>query len=235
MTAPTILVVDDEPRMLTMLELALGAAGYQVRTAPDAEGAWRILQEDALALVVLDVMMPGTSGLELCGRIREHSSVPVILLTARDGAADRVEGLEAGADDYLAKPFSPRELVLRVGAILRRMSDREPRRVVGTRRRVGPLTLDAALQLVHRGERDLHLTPSEFRLLWLLTEDVGILVATDRLLEAIGHDSDRWGGRAALRTAIYRLRGKIEDADSEPCIATEHGRGYRFVTPTPAS
>ena len=155
----------------------------------------------------------------------------MILLTARDAAADRVEGLEAGADDYLAKPFSPRELVLRVGAILRWTSDREPQKVVGTRRRVGDLTLDAALSLARRGERDLHLTPSEFRLLWLLTDDVGSLVATERLLEAIGHDSDRWGGRAALRTAMYRLRGKIEDAGAEPCIATEHGRGYRFVTP----
>ena len=231
MSGETVLVVDDEPRMLAMLELALGAAGYEVRTAPDAERAWRVLQEEAIALVVADVMMPGTSGLELTQRIREHASVPVILLTARDAAADRVEGLEAGADDYLAKPFSPRELVLRVGAILRWTSDREPQKVVGTRRRVGDLTLDAALSLGRRGERDLHLTPSEFRLLWLLTDDVGSLVATDRLLEAIGHGSDRWGGRAALRTAMYRLRGKIEDAGAEPCIATEHGRGYRFVTP----
>lgn len=228
---PTVLVVDDEPRMLAMLELALGAAGYAVRTAADAEQAWRVLQEDAIALVVLDVMMPGTSGLELCRRIAAHAGVPVILLTALDAAADRVEGLEAGADDYLAKPFSPRELVLRVGAVLRRTSDRAPQPVAGTKRKVGDLTLDAALSLGRRGDRDLHLTPSEFRLLWLLTEEVGTLVGTERLLEAIGHTSDRWGGRAALRTAIYRLRGKIEDAGAHPSIATEHGRGYRFVAP----
>lgn len=232
MSAPqAVLVVDDEPRMRTMLELALGAAGYAVRTAADASSAWRVLQEESIALVVLDVMMPGVSGLELCQRIREQAAVPVILLTARDAAADRVEGLEAGADDYLAKPFSPRELVLRVGAILRRTSGRQPQRVVGTRRAVGDLNLDAALSLARRGSRDLHLTPSEFRLLWLLTDEVGTLVSTDHLLEAIGHDSDRWGGRAALRTAIYRLRGKIEDGPTEPAIVTEHGRGYRFVTP----
>ena len=96
---------------------------------------------------------------------------------------------------------------------------------------MGDLNLDAALSLARRGSRDLHLTPSEFRLLWLLTDEVGTLVSTDHLLEAIGHDSDRWGGRAALRTAIYRLRGKIEDGPAEPAIVTEHGRGYRFVTP----
>lgn len=227
---PIILVVDDEPRMLAMLELALGAGGYAVRSAQNVEHAWRVLHEEAVALVVLDVMMPGTSGLELCRRLAEHA-VPVILLTALDAPADRVAGLEAGADDYLAKPFSPRELVLRVGAVLRRTAARTPQPVVGTRRKVGDLTLDAALSLGRRDDRDLHLTPSEFRLLWLLTEEVGTLVGTDRLLQAIGHSSDRWGGRAALRTAIYRLRGKIEDAGAHPSIATEHGRGYRFVLP----
>ncbi len=227
----TILVVDDEPRMVAMLELALEAAGHTVRRAHDARAAWEVLTREAVDLVLLDVMLPGTSGVELCRRIREHSSTPVILLTALGASPERVEGLEAGADDYMTKPFSPRELVLRVAAVLRRTGGRPPRPIATTRRTVGDLNLDAALGLVRRGDRDLHLTPGEFRLLWLLTEQPGATVGGDQLLEALGHDTDRWGGRAALRTAVYRLRGKIEDPGREPRIVTEHGRGYRFVTP----
>ena len=227
----TILVVDDEPRMVAMIGLALEAAGHEVLTARDAATAWHTLTEQAVDLVVLDVMLPGTSGLALCRRIREHSSTPVVLLTALGAANERVQGLEAGADDYLAKPFSPRELVLRIGAVLRRTADRAPQPIATTRRVVGDLTLDAALGLGRRGDRDLHLTPGEFRLLWLLTDQPGSTVPTEQLLEALGHDTDRWGGRAALRTAIYRLRGKIEDPGRDPRIVTEHGRGYRFVAP----
>lgn len=227
----TILVVDDEPRMVAMIGLALEAAGHDVLTARDATQAWQVLTDRAVDLVVLDVMLPGTSGLQLCRRIREHATTPVILLTALGAASERVEGLEAGADDYLAKPFSPRELVLRIGAVLRRSSGRVVQPIVTTRRSVADLTLDAALGLARRGNRDLHLTPGEFRLLWLLTEQPGATVSGDYLLEVLGHDTDRWGGRAALRTAVYRLRGKIEDPGQPPRIVTEHGRGYRFVAP----
>lgn len=227
----TILVVDDEPRMVAMLELALEAAGHDVRTARDAAVAWDVLTHEPIDLVLLDVMLPGTSGIELCRRIREHSATPVILLTALGASTERVVGLEAGADDYVAKPFSPRELVLRVAAVLRRTEGRPAQPIVTTRRSVGDLTLDAALGLARRGDRDLHLTPGEFRLLWLLTDQPGATVSGDQLLEALGHDTDRWGGRAALRTAVYRLRGKIEDPGREPRIVTEHGRGYRFVAP----
>lgn len=227
----TILVVDDEPRMVAMIALALEASGHDVVTAQDAEAAWQVLTERPIDLVVLDVMLPGTSGLQLTRRIREHSSTPVVLLTALGSAPERVEGLEAGADDYLAKPFSPRELVLRVAAVLRRTEGRPAQPIITTRRTVGDLTLDASLGLGRRGDRDLHLTPGEFRLLWLLTDQPGATVSGDQLLEALGHGTDRWGGRAALRTAVYRLRGKIEDPGREPRIVTEHGRGYRFVVP----
>lgn len=227
----TILVVDDEPRMVAMIALALEASGHDVVTAQDAEAAWQVLTERPIDLVVLDVMLPGTSGLQLTRRIREHSSTPVVLLTALGSAPERVEGLEAGADDYLAKPFSPRELVLRIGAVLRRTEGRELQPIVTTRRTITDIVLDAALGLARRGGRDLHLTPGEFRLLWLLTDRPGATVSGDQLLEALGHDTDRWGGRAALRTAVYRLRGKIEEPGNGPLIVTEHGRGYRFVAP----
>lgn len=227
----TILVVDDEPRMVAMIALALEAAGHDVLTARDAAAAWQVLTERPIDLVVLDVMLPGTSGLHLTRRIREHSSTPVVLLTALGAAPERVEGLEAGADDYLSKPFSPRELVLRIGAVLRRTEGRESRPIVTTRRTVADIVLDAALGLARRGDRDLHLTPGEFRLLWLLTDRPGATVSGDQLLEALGHGTDRWGGSAALRTAVYRLRGKIEVPGHGPLIVTEHGRGYRFVAP----
>lgn len=227
----TILVVDDEPRMVAMIALALEAAGHDVLTARDAAAAWQVLTERPIGLVVLDVMLPGTSGLHLTRRIREHSSTPVVLLTALGSAPERVEGLEAGADDYLSKPFSPRELVLRIGAVLRRTEGRASRPIVTTRRTVADIVLDAALGLARRGDRDLHLTPGEFRLLWLLTDRPGATVGGDQLLEALGHVTDRWGGSAALRTAVYRLRGKIEVPGHGPVIVTEHGRGYRFVAP----
>ena len=227
----TILVVDDEPRMVAMIALALEAAGHDVLTARDAAAAWQVLTERPIGLVVLDVMLPGTSGLHLTRRIREHSSTPVVLLTALGSAPERVEGLEAGADDYLSKPFSPRELVLRIGAVLRRTEGRASRPIVPTRRTVADIVLDAALGLARRGDRDLHLTPGEFRLLWLLTDRPGATVGGDQLLEALGHVTDRWGGSAALRTAVYRLRGKIEVPGHGPVIVTEHGRGYRFVAP----
>ena len=227
----TILVVDDEPRMVAMLELALQAAGHEVRTARHAEAAWKVLTEEPIDLVVLDVMLPGTSGIEFCRRVREHSAIPVILLTALSASHERVDGLEAGAGDYVTKPFSPLGLVLRVAAVLRRTEGRPAQPIITTRRTVGDLTLDASLGLGRRGDRDLHLTPGEFRLLWLLTDQPGATVSGDQLLEALGHGTDRWGGRAALRTAVYRLRGKIEDPGREPRIVTEHGRGYRFVVP----
>lgn len=224
----TILVVDDEPRMLEMLEVALQAAGHRTLTAPDAATAWRLLSAEPVSLVVLDIMLPGTSGIDLCRRVREHSDVPIVLLTALGGDADRVLGLEAGADDYVPKPFSPRELVLRVAAILRRTAHREPAPMASTRRSVGELRLDAAqIAGSHRG-RDLHLTASEFRLLWLLMERPGETVDVAVLADAIG-SAPEWGGRGSLRTAVYRLRGKLAAPSGGMRIVTDHGRGYRLV------
>lgn len=223
-----VLVVDDEPRMVSMLQLALDAAGHRTLAAATADAAWDILSTAPVDLVVLDVLLPDSSGIELCRRVRETSDVPIILVTALGDTVDRVVGLEAGADDYIAKPFSPRELVLRVAAILRRSADRTRRPVVHTRRAAGRVVLDAALSLGRLGDRDLHLTPTEFKLLWLLAERPG------------GRSPStcspmRWGttmrvdARAALRTAVYRVRGKLEEPGGGAEIESEHGRGYRLV------
>lgn len=229
MTAHRILLVDDEPRMVELLTFALDAAGYAVASAPDAERAWTVLGSEPIHLVVLDVMLPGASGVELCRRIREHSSLPIILLTALGADVDRVAGLEAGADDYVVKPFSPRELVLRVGAVLRRADAAAPP-AAATVRDVGDLQLDAATGQARRDGRDLHLAPSEFRLLWALAEQPGQTVAWDVLLRALGQSTGQWGGREAVRTAMYRLRGKLGDEHHDPRrILSDHGRGYRLV------
>lgn len=224
-----VLVVDDEPRMVSMLQLALDAAGHRTLAAATADAAWDILSTAPVDLVVLDVLLPDSSGIELCRRVRETSDVPIILVTALGDTVDRVVGLEAGADDYIAKPFSPRELVLRVAAILRRSADRTRRPVVHTRRAAGRVVLDAALSLGRLGDRDLHLTPTEFKLLWLLAERPGRTVPLDVLTHAMGHDNEGWDARAALRTAVYRVRGKLEEPGGGAEIESEHGRGYRLV------
>ncbi|WP_298130755.1 response regulator transcription factor [Micropruina sp.] len=224
----TILIVDDEPRMLEVLEVALQAAGYRTVTAADAGAAWRSLTTEPVALMVLDIMLPGTSGTELCRRVREHSDVPIVLLTALGGDSDRVQGLEAGADDYVTKPFSPRELVLRVAAILRRVSHRDPQAMASTRRSVGELRLDATQVAGSYQDRDLHLTATEFRLLWLLMERPGETVGVELLTDSLG-SAPEWGGRGSLRTAIYRLRGKLTTPTGGMQIVTDHGRGYRLI------
>ncbi len=224
----TILIVDDEPRMLEVLEVALQAAGYRTVTAADAGAAWRSLTTEPVALMVLDIMLPGTSGTELCRRVREHSDVPIVLLTALGGDSDRVQGLEAGADDYVTKPFSPRELVLRVAAILRRVSHRDPQAMASTRRSVGELRLDATQVAGSYQDRDLHLTATEFRLLWLLMERAGETVGVELLTDSLG-SAPEWGGRGSLRTAIYRLRGKLTTPTGGMQIVTDHGRGYRLI------
>ncbi len=224
----TILIVDDEPRMLEVLEVALQAAGYRTVAAADAGAAWRSLTTEPVALMVLDIMLPGTSGTELCRRVREHSDVPIVLLTALGGDSDRVQGLEAGADDYVTKPFSPRELVLRVAAILRRVSHRDPQAMASTRRSVGELRLDATQVAGSYQDRDLHLTATEFRLLWLLMERPGETVGVELLTDSLG-SAPEWGGRGSLRTAIYRLRGKLTTPTGGMQIVTDHGRGYRLI------
>ena len=223
---PTVLVVDDEPIVRDVVVRYLQRAGYETLEANDGDHARALLEERTPDLVVLDVMLPGTDGLELCGWIRERSPLPVILLTARGEEADRIVGLDLGADDYVAKPFSPRELVARVRAVLRRADPEESsvQRLV-----YDDLELDAGARDVRLAGRELQLTAKEFDLLWFLASHPRKVFSRDQLMRRI------WGYEAALDTGtvtvhIRRLREKIEATPSRPrYLETVWGVGYRFT------
>jgi DNA-binding response OmpR family regulator len=222
----TVLVVDDEPIVREVVVSYLEQEGYRTLEAGDGDTARRLLQEDPPTLVVLDVMLPGTDGLELCRWIRARSDLPVIMLTARGEEADRIVGLELGADDYVTKPFSPRELTARVRTVLRRSSPR----IAKTGRLIFEgLELDARTREVTRGGDALRLTAKEFDLLWFLSNHPRQVFSRDQLMGRV------WGYEAALDTGtvtvhIRRLREKIEDDPSHPRhLQTVWGVGYRFV------
>jgi DNA-binding response OmpR family regulator len=222
----TVLVVDDEPIVREVVVSYLEQEGYRTLEAGDGDTARRLLQEDPPTLVVLDVMLPGTDGLELCRWIRARSDLPVIMLTARGEEADRIVGLELGADDYVTKPFSPRELTARVRTVLRRSSPRVPKT---GRLTFEELELDARTREVTRGGEALRLTAKEFDLLWFLSNHPRQVFSREQLMDRV------WGYEAALDTGtvtvhIRRLREKIEDDPSHPRrLQTVWGVGYRFV------
>jgi DNA-binding response OmpR family regulator len=222
----TVLVVDDEPIVRDVVARYLEREGYQTLEAGDGGDARALLERQSPDLVVLDVMLPGIDGLELCRWIRDRSTVPVILLTARGEEADRIVGLELGADDYVTKPFSPRELVARVRAVLRRSA--QP---AGSQARLafGDLEMSGETRDVHRGGRALRLTAKEFDLLWFLASHPRRVFSRDQLMRSV------WGYEAALDTGtvtvhIRRLREKVEDDASRPrFLETVWGVGYRFA------
>ena len=222
----TVLVVDDEPIVREVVVRYLEREGYATLEADDGNGARELLERESPDLVVLDVMLPGTDGLELCRWIRSRSELPVIMLTARGEEADRIVGLELGADDYVTKPFSPRELAARVRTVLRRAR-------TGTqatdRLGFGDVELDAHTREVRKGGVDVRLTAKEFDLLWFLASHPRRVFGRDQLMTRV------WGYEAALDTGtvtvhVRRLREKIEDVPSEPRhLQTVWGVGYRIV------
>jgi DNA-binding response OmpR family regulator len=223
----TVLVVDDEPRLADVVRMNLEVEGYRVLTAANGMEALARLTQDLPDLVVLDVMMPEMDGFETLRRIRQVSSVPVIMLTVRAEEADRIKGLEIGADDYLAKPYSPRELQTRIKAVLRRAFAPAPARK--TRIVVDEdLTIDFGSREVWvRGEK-VTLRPTEYRLLYHLVNNAGRLMTHDTLLSKVwGHeyrDESHY-----LRLYITYLRQKLERDPAHPkYILTERGMGYRF-------
>jgi two-component system, OmpR family, phosphate regulon response regulator PhoB len=225
-----ILVVDDEPDISALVAYHLTRASYRVRTVADGAEALVALENQTPDLIVLDLMLPGISGLEVLREVRgraECAGVPVVLLTARREEQERIEGLRHGADDYIAKPFSPRELVLRVGAILRRVHQLPPERQVGRVLRVGPFTLDAAAARAEIGGEEVPLTPTEFRLLQVMMERRGRVQSRDQLLESV------WEVTASITTRtvdmhVQRLRGKL--GEHAAWVQTVRGFGYRFRT-----
>jgi DNA-binding response OmpR family regulator len=229
MRAP-ILVVDDDPKIVSLVKTYLEREGFRVVTAPDGMAALRACNELHPGLIVLDLMLPELDGLALMRIIRERSAVPIVMVSARGAVADRVYGIHEGADDYLAKPFSPAELVVRVKAVLRRAKDPD-----GSRSTRGVLThVDLAIDLdrveVRRGGGVLALTPAEFRLLVALVEARGRVLTRQALLDSLYGPSQ---GEALERTVdvhIGRLRDKLgEDAGAPRYIRTVRGVGYRAV------
>ena len=222
----TVLVVDDEPIVREVVVRYLAREGYRTLEAGDGDTARELLERDPPNLVVLDVMLPGTDGLSLCRWIRARSQLPVILLTARGEEADRIVGLELGADDYVTKPFSPRELAARVRTVLRRSA---PAELGEARRTFGDLEIDAGSREVTKAGEQLRLTAREFDLLWFLASHPRQVFSRSQLMDRV------WGYEAALDTGtvtvhVRRLREKIEDEPSRPArLETVWGVGYRFV------
>jgi len=222
----TVLVVDDEPIVREVVVSYLRREGFRTLEAGDGNTARELLESDEPGLVVLDVMLPGADGLELCRWIRSRSDVPVIMLTARGEEADRIVGLELGADDYVTKPFSPRELAARVRTVLRRSG---PSVAKADRLSFEALEIDARTREVTKDGEPLRLTAKEFDLLWFLANHPRQVFSRDQLMDRV------WGYEAALDTGtvtvhMRRLREKIEDEPSRPrYLETVWGVGYRFV------
>jgi DNA-binding response OmpR family regulator len=220
-----ILVVDDEPRVREVVARYLQRDGYEVDVAVDGEDARHCLADFMPDLVVLDVMLPAGSGLEVLRDIRRHGELPVILLTARAEEADRVAGLELGADDYVVKPFSPRELTARVRSVLRRAT---PRPVLGRFTFEG-LTIDTASREVSVDGTAVELTAREFDLLAFLASSPRQVFSRGQLLEQVWDSSTDWQDPATVTVHVRRLRQKIEGDPQNPrWVTTVWGVGYRF-------
>ncbi|MDI2132599.1 response regulator transcription factor [Yinghuangia seranimata] len=225
-TAGTVLVVDDDPTVAEVVVDYLRAAGFATAHAPDGPTALAMAESTPPDLVVLDLMLPGMDGLEVCRRLRERAPVPVVMLTALGEESDRVLGLEIGADDYVTKPFSPRELVLRVRSVLRR-TGAAAAGVGGAPLRHGLLEVDVGAHRATRGGRELALTAREFDLLCFLMQHPGRVFSREELMHEVWGWS--FGDRSTVTVHVRRLREKIEDDPAAPrMLVTVWGVGYRL-------
>jgi len=226
---PKILLVEDERSIAEGLKVSLESEGFQVAWAKDGHEALAAWERSGPDLIVLDLMLPGVSGTEVCRTIRARSDVPILMLTARDTEVDRVVGLEIGADDYLTKPFSTRELIARIRAILRRApigmsatTEEQPVEACGVR-------VDRGRHEVTVDGREVELPPKEFELLAVLVEHAGRVLTRNQLIDEVW-GSDYVGDTKTLDVHIRRLRGRIERAPQSPVlILTVRGVGYRFA------
>jgi two-component system, OmpR family, KDP operon response regulator KdpE len=228
-TDPLLLVVDDEAGILRLMKLELSAQGFRVVTASDGDQAISLAEDHRPDAVLLDVMMPGLSGLEVMRKLRERSNVPVLLVTAKDKDTDKVRGLELGADDYIVKPFNPDELGARVRAVLRRTISQDVDRVITA----ADVEIDLNRRIVKKGGEPVSLTRTEWLLLQHLAANAGKVMLNTELLTKV------WGPEYRddlqyLRVWVSRLRAKLEDTPSSPTIIkTLQGIGYLFESEQP--
>lgn len=220
-----VLIIDDDEKLNALLEEYLGRFGFTVRAVTHPTEGLRVLKNEMPDAVILDVMLPGMDGFEVCRRIRESSRVPIVMLTARGDVMDRVVGLELGADDYLPKPFEPRELVARIHAVLRRGSGAAEDEVV----RVGSLEVNWTTRSAHLDHEDLALTSAEFELLALLVRNRGRVLSRERIMdETRGIDWDAYD--RSIDVLVSRLRQKLGDDARRPAfIRTVRGAGYSYI------
>ena len=218
-----ILVIDDEPQITRVLRAAISAQGYDVRTANDPEEGLQVLRDWTPDLVITDLMMPGMSGVELTRAIRVHATTPILILSVRDHERSKVEALDAGADDYVTKPFGIQELLARVRAHLRRAPERTAQAM-----EVGDFVIDALAHSITVQGKPIHLTPKEFDLLVLLARHAGKVMTHRALLTSV------WGAQSAhqpeyLRVFVGQVRKKLEAETGRQYIQTEPWVGYRFI------
>ncbi|MGD0794208.1 MAG: response regulator transcription factor [Dehalococcoidales bacterium] len=225
MAGKKVLVVDDDAKTVELVKLYLNRDGYRVITAGDGNDALRLARENHPDLIVLDLMLPGMSGLEVCRILREESDVPIIMLTALTTDDDRLKGLELGADDYVTKPFSPRELAARVRAVLRRLpGERGPEKIEH-----GALLVDFLKHEAFLEGRSLNLTPIEFKLLGALVKEPGRVFSRAQIIDkALGHDFN--GFDRTIDVHILKLRRKLEPDPHHPrYLKTVYGAGYKLL------
>ncbi len=220
-----ILMIEDDDRLASMVADYLRDAGYEVEVAGDAATGVRALEANAPDIVLLDLMLPDGDGLEVCRRLRASSSVPVIMVTARGDTTDRIVGLELGADDYLAKPFDPRELLARLRAVLRRHGDDHAADVL----RFGRLEIDRAARRVSIDGQTRELTARQFDLLLAMAERAGRVLSREQLIDAVGGDGSDPLDRS-IDVHMVKVRAAIEDDPKQPRrVLTVRGAGYVFA------
>ena len=228
---PEILLIDDDRSLVDVLSMSLQDAGFEVRTALDGKAGWEAFCAKVPDLVVLDLLMPELDGIQVCKRIRKAHTTPVVMLTSRDEEMDKVLGLEMGADDYVTKPFSTRELVARIRAALRRTTMQQPLEPEQAVRQCGPLRLDRDRHLVRLHDSTLALTATEFDLLWTLVDRPGHVCSRRQLMDRVYGD-DLVVADRTIDTFVKRLRKKLAEVDPEFApIETIRSVGYRFQAP----
>jgi two-component system phosphate regulon response regulator OmpR len=231
MTEPDahLLIVDDDERIRSLLQKFLIRNGFLVSAARDAGHAERILSGLDFDLIVLDVMMPGEDGVSFCRRLRDTRDVPVLLLTAKGETGDRIKGLEAGADDYLAKPFEPKELLLRINSILRRVPPSEPANMAPKVLSLGTLRYDIEKGVMWKGDTTVRLTATEAQLMRIFSACPGEALSRNQLVEKLGRDGGQSQERA-VDVQITRLRRKLEVDPKQPrYLQTVRGAGYMLA------